>query len=314
MVIVRALPWWNISPLRFVEFVRFWLILRTVDSSTIVVLQRTLRRPEFLWLVSFFRTRIPYIISDFDDAVWVHSPGSTEKILRLSDEVWCGSQVTHRYCAARHRNARFVPTTIDTDIFNASVTEEDIPIIGWVGDIHAHIENLRFFSTILRQIYRELPPFQLRLIGITTFQSELQKCFDFLGSNLEIIGWISPSEIPALISHFSIGIMPLEDTEFTRGKSALKIIEYLAAGVPVIASDVGENRHVIQPTKFGMTVTTVAEWRDAFLTLLVDQASRRCIGDQGRRVMQEKYDRSVVYGFLLDELERVAASGRLDNA
>jgi len=133
--------------------------------------------------------------------------------------------------------------------------------------------------------------------------------FSFLGKNLDLIGFMSPSEIPGMISRFSIGIMPLEDTEFNRGKSALKLVEYLGAGVPVVPSDIGENARVVRAPEFGMLATTPQEWQEALTVLLTDGVSRHTKGEAGRNFVRTHYDRIQVYSVLLDELrERLFAS------
>lgn len=317
LVMVRALSWWNILPLRFVEFFRFLTALRTVDRETVVLLQRTLRRPEFLWLMQVNRQRIPYIISDFDDAVWTHRPSDMDEILKLSDEVWCGSRTVLAYCAERHAHAKFVPTTLETERFSLTRNEESVPVIGWVGDVHAHKKNLKFFSDILRAIHADLPPFQFRLIGITAFEKEIREWFDFLGGRLQIVGWTPPEAIPQYISRFSIGIMPLEKNEFNEGKSALKLLEYLAAGMPVIASDVGENRYVVRAPEFGRLATTADEWKSALQEMLGDTVGREAMGKRGQSFVRSDYDRKHVYGHLLRELQSrfgSADSGRLHDA
>ncbi len=307
LVVVPALPWWNIFPRRWIGFFRYWAILSRIQPDTVVLLQRTLRRPEFLWLLRRYRSCISYIVSDFDDAVWTHSPVHTAELIRLSDEVWCGSKMILDYCSARHANAKFVPTTVDMARFSLPKQEEQPPVIGWVGDIHAHIRNLRSFSAILKSIHALLPPFQLRLIGVTAYEHEIRTMFSFLGTRLSVVGWVKPMDIPSQIAHFSIGIMPLNANEFNKGKSALKLIEYLAAGVPVVASDVGENRFVVEMPKHGYIASGMEEWKTALFSLLSDASVRNGAGQRGQEFVRTQYDRTYVYGRLLSELQSHAA-------
>lgn len=304
MKVVEALPWWCWSFSRVIEYFRFQRILSSIDTKTVVLLQRTLRRPEFLSLVRKYRSKISYIVSDFDDAVWTHSPEGTDEIISLSDEIWCGSEASLTYMQQKHKNAVFVPTTIDMSRFGLPRSEEAVPVIGWTGDISGHKENLRFFADILQTIHADLPPFTLRLIGVTHFEKEIREWFSFLGEKLELVGWTEPKAIPAEISKFSIGVMPLEPTPFNAGKSALKLIEYLAAGVPVVASNVGENKNVVLEPKHGFTPSDAAGWKTALRTLLTDAAMRKTVGDAGRTFVHQKYDRVVVYTPLLQKLSK----------
>lgn len=102
--------------------------------------------------------------------------------------------------------------------------------------------------------------------------------------------------------------MPLTSNAFNAGKSALKLIEYLAAGVPVVASDVGENRFVVNAPQYGYTATTEGEWRSALAELLANADVRRTKGENGKKFVQEHYDVVQVYTSLLRELSTVVQS------
>lgn len=308
MEFVPALPRWNILPQRWGRFVRHWRALAAAGPDTVILLQRTLRCPEFYWLLKLYRPKLRYVISDFDDAVWTHRPADVDFLLQMSDEVWCGSRTAVDYCSARHARVRFVPTTVDTRRFAIPRNEELNPVIGWVGDIHAHRDNLVFFAGILTQIHRDLPPFTLRLLGVPADDRLLRNAFSDLSSTLELAGWIPPGEVPNHIARFSVGVMPLTSNAFNAGKSALKLIEYLAAGVPVVASDVGENRFVVNAPQYGYTATTEGEWRSALAELLANADVRRTKGENGKKFVQEHYDVVQVYTSLLRELSTVVQS------
>lgn len=311
LIFVPALPRWNIFPLRWWRLFMFMRILRCADRHTVILLQRTLRCPEFLWLVRRFRSRIPYIVADFDDAVWLHSPKGVSKIIDLADEVWCGSRIILEYCGSRHARARFVPTTVATGSFSLPRNEEKVPVVGWVGDAHAHRGNLQFLAEILSVCISQIPPFRLRLIGVGAEEERLRLAFNFLGDRLDLVSWVAPCDIPGQIARFSIGIMPLMPTAFNAGKSALKLIEYLAAGVPVIASDVGENRHIVLPPAHGLLAENKEEWKSALAVLLSDEARRLSCGAAGQKFVRSTYDRVIIYESLLRELaEKLAAANQ----
>jgi glycosyltransferase involved in cell wall biosynthesis len=300
---VPAYPIWKISLGRCSLFLKYWRALRTADSETIVVLQRPRKCRELFWLLSAMRRRIGYIVSDFDDAIWVHSPADVNRILRLSDEVWCGSKVIYDYMRSKGAAAVFVPTTIQTKAFQLPRTEEPVPVVGWVGDGAAHTANLQYFANLLAAIRPALPPFRLRLVGIRSCKAVVETAFDFMRDSVDLIDWVAPAEIPRVIERFSVGIMPLVPGAFNEGKSGLKLVEYLAAGVPVIASDIGENRYIVCPPHHGFLATNNDEWKQGLTSLLGDDFRGRQMGAVGRAFVQEKYDRDSIYSALLVKLE-----------
>lgn len=301
LIFVPALPRWNFLPSRLFRFLKHWFFLRFTSKDTIIFLQRTLRCPEFLWLLRRYRTRFSYVISDIDDAVWVHSKNDVQLLLSLSDEVWCGSRVALSYVKAEKASAIFVPTTIDTSRFSLPRKEEEIPVVGWVGDVEAHKENLFLLASLLNDP-SSLPPFRLRLIGISRFHTELRAAFSSLGDRLDLVSSVPYTDIPMHISRFSIGIMPLKDTAFMRGKSALKLVEYLAAGVPVVASDVGENAHLVCAPSHGFLATDSNSWHKTLGILLSRADLRECMGKAGQAFVRTHYDRKTVYEPLLNAL------------
>jgi glycosyltransferase involved in cell wall biosynthesis len=300
---VPAYPIWKLSPGRCSLFLEYWRALRTADSETVVVLQRPRKCRELFWLLSAMRRRIGYIVSDFDDAIWVHSPGDVKRILRLSDEVWCGSKMILDYMRSQGAAAVFVPTTIQTRAFARPLAEELVPVVGWVGDGAAHVANLQYLAKLLAEKSAAMPPFRLRLVGIRACRETVEQAFSFMRERVDLVDWVKPAEVPLIMASFSIGIMPLVANAFNAGKSGLKLIEYLAAGVPVMASDVGENRYIVWPPQHGFLATSAAEWQQCLGSLIENAALRRKMGAAGRAFVQEKYDRESIYSALLARLE-----------
>lgn len=311
---VPAYPRWNYTPLRILRFLGYRAALRRADENTVVLLQRTLRCPEFLWLMRRMRPRLRYVISDFDDAVWVHSPDDFLAILNLSDEIWCGSRTIVEKVNASGFVPTFVPTLIRTSLYDGIHRPENIPVIGWVGDGYAHRRNLEDFAQALSTFYGKLPPFKLRLIGTASHHDAIAGMFAFLGDRLELIDWIDPVKIPEAISTFSIGIMPLLADEFNAGKSGLKILEYLTAGIPVVASDVGENVHIVHPPERGLLARTREEWEVHLRTLLTDPSVGVAMGKRGREYAKKHYDRQKVYGEHFDRLDNLLSKKSLRHA
>ena len=104
--------------------------------------------------------------------------------------------------------------------------------------------------------------------------------------------WVGISEIPGLISNFDISVMPLLDTEFNRGKAGQKLVESMAMGIPVIASEVGENKYIVSHGEDGFLASTVEEWVESFRTLLHDPDLREKLGLRGCAKIDRRYSMS----------------------
>ncbi len=300
---VPAYPRWKFTPMRLVRLWRYAAALHRADNRTVIVLQRTLRCPEFLWYMKRMRPRLRCVISDFDDAVWVHSPKGFHTLLELSDEIWCGSRLIVERVHALGFTPTFVPTLIRTSIYDGVRRPEPVPVIGWVGDGYAHRHNLADFARTLGSCLSRLPPFRLRLIGVGSHRESIASMFSFLGNRIDLIDWVDPLDIPRMISTFSVGIMPLLPDEFNAGKSGLKILEYMAAGIPVVASDVGENVYIVDPPMYGLLARTPKDWENHLTVVLGNPSMGIAMGDRGRIFVRASYDRETVYGQHFKRLE-----------
>ena len=138
---------------------------------------------------------------------------------------------------------------------------------------------LHVISDCLREVSKE-KSIILRCIGINNFK--------IIGVDVENIKWEESKE-PSIIRDFDIGIMPLTDDSFSRGKSGLKIIQYFAAGVPVVASPVGWNKNIIKNGENGFLADSESEWLKYFRMLIKDSELRKRIGMAGRKTFEEKF-------------------------
>jgi glycosyltransferase involved in cell wall biosynthesis len=117
--------------------------------------------------------------------------------------------------------------------------------------------------------------------------------------HIEVCPGVSFEDRPKLIQQFSIGVMPLLDNEFARGKCSMKLLEYMACGIPSVGSRVGENRHVITEGENGFLASSAEEWADVLEHLLTDSKLRERIGHEGRRTVETQYS----YAMYIKKLE-----------
>jgi glycosyltransferase involved in cell wall biosynthesis len=151
---------------------------------------------------------------------------------------------------------------------------------------------------MLASIQREVP-FELAVVSNT------KPTIPQTSLRWHFIPWSEETEISSLHS-FDIGIMPLLDNEFQRGKCGMKLLQYMAVGIPTIASPVGVNRDIILHGETGFLASGEDEWRNALETLVRDAELRRQMGINGRQRCEELYSLKRWGPVLLDVFERVA--------
>ena len=250
---------------------------------------------------------MPYVV-DYDDA-WFHRyedhwlkpllGGKIDAVMQVADTVVAGNQ----YLARRARQAcahrvETVPTAIDLDRYqNLPAPAGGLLTVGWIGiPLNAH------YLTIVEPALRALAgtdKFSLHVVG-----AAVPAALD--GIAAQSFPWTEESEIER-IAAFDVGIMPLHDTAWERGKCAYKLLQVMAAGKPVIASPVGANAQVVQHGVNGFLADSPEEWADA-LRRLEDPDLRRRMGAEARKTVEDQYSTAVVGPRLAAIL--AAAAGR----
>lgn len=236
------------------------------------------------------------IVSDYDDAIFhrydLHRSLVIRRILgRKIDHVMARSALVlagNPYLAARAVSTgtprvEIVPTVVDINAYDAAhLHEEDGMVrIGWIGTPSTWRQYMEPMMPVLSQLAREYGA-KLRAVGAGATPTP----------ELEVMPWAESTE-SALIQGMDIGLMPLDDTPWSRGKCGYKIIQYMACGVPVVASPVGVNSDIVEDGVTGFLASTPAEWRHAIARLLRDPELRRRMGRAGRRRVEERYSLQV---------------------
>jgi glycosyltransferase involved in cell wall biosynthesis len=241
-----------------------------------------------------FRSGIP-IVYDCDDAIFLkydQSPnalvrlllsGKLEKLIARADAATCGNgylrDFASRYCA----RSLIFPTVVDSDVYVPQPTSGKTLVIGWIGSPTSW-HNVRPLLPLLREICTKTNTL-LRVVG-AGLSAEPDR---FPG--MELVDWTEDREV-AEVQGFDIGIMPLIDAPFERGKSGYKLVQYMACGVPAVASSVGANTSVLT-ADCGIFANTEAEWREALASLLEDEALRERYGRGGRERAVTQYSLKV---------------------
>lgn len=176
--------------------------------------------------------------------------------------------------------AEFDILTITTDRYQPKQKSAgEPPIVGWIGTPQTS-RYLKPLLPVFESIQKDLP---VRFVAVGARE------VDFADTPVEAWPWSEESEVES-IQQFDIGIMPLEDSPWERGKCGYKLIQYMACGVPVVASPVGVNVEIVVPDTNGLLADSAEEWGRALRSLLMaDSSVRDSIGRAGRERVEEWY-------------------------
>jgi glycosyltransferase involved in cell wall biosynthesis len=238
------------------------------------------------------------VVADYDDAVFhrydLHSrrpvrwalSKKIDHLMRYSELVTGGNHyLIERAGAAGAKNVEFVPTVVDLNVYNVNLKlgETKAPTVGWVGTPETWAAfGADLHSRVSETLHGQNARFKALGGGLTSDTVR----------TLDVVPWTESSEV-AEIQSMDIGVMPLPDTPWARGKCGYKLIQYMACGLPVVASPVGVNSDIVEHGVNGFLATTDAEWNEAITTLLRDPDLRHRMGQAGRKKVEEQYSLQV---------------------
>jgi glycosyltransferase involved in cell wall biosynthesis len=236
------------------------------------------------------------VVADYDDAIFhrydrhrrslVRSilGSKIDRVMARAELVTAGNAyLADRAHAAGTERVEIVPTVVDLDAYHVAARPNATHCVGWIGTPQTWAELARpIHATLLPVLTARGATF--RAVGAALAAED--------GDRLEIRPWSEATEVAA-IQEMDIGIMPLPDTPWARGKCGYKLIQYMACGLPVVASPVGVNVEIVEHGVNGFLARTDAEWRDAIATLLADLELRARMGAAGRRKVEEHYSLQV---------------------
>lgn len=240
-------------------------------------------------------TGVP-MIYDFDDAIWLldvshgnrklrwlKDPGKTAKIIPLATAVIAGNEFLADYARAIHENVVVIPTVIDTDRYQPTVERKDADapvIIGWTGS-HTGISHLEEAIPLLLRLQQR---FGKRL----RFRVISDRDLHVPGLDIENRRWVSATE-PEDLADVDIGIMPLPENEWTRGKCGFKGLQFMGMGAAVVLQDHGVNQSIVQHGVNGFLASTPDQWEDRLAELVSDADLRLRLGHAARATVVERY-------------------------
>ncbi|QHL89053.1 glycosyltransferase [Nibribacter ruber] len=247
--------------------------------------------PFFEWIVAkVFGKKVIY---DFDDAIWVPNTSVSNKIVagikwhhkvesicKWAYKVSCGNSYLQSYALQFNPNSIVNPTTIDTVHLHNQIKDQhtyDV-VIGWTGT-HSTMKYLDLVIPVLKKL-EEKYKFIFKVISNQPPQFNLK--------SLEFTPWQKETEIQDLLS-FNVGIMPLEDDQWAKGKCAFKALQYMALGIPAIVSPVGMNTEVVDDGINGFICQSADEWYIKLEGIILDSEMRSKLGRAARKKIENHY-------------------------
>jgi glycosyltransferase involved in cell wall biosynthesis len=264
------------------------VLLQRELLSTLVTLEPLTKRPRVL---------------DIDDAIFLHRGGRfARRLAQQSDLIVCGNDFLAERFAQWNRNVVVIPTAIDTRRYTPkkwSHKSQDKLVIGWTGT-SGNFKYLYQIETALEKVIKTLPNVLFRVIA-----DKEPRFTGALKEKLDFILWSPETEVTG-VQNMTVGIMPLDDTEWERGKCSYKMLQYMACGIPVVVSPVGMNAEVVSLGEIGTGARSQDDWVNALLTMLsLDDSERKRIGAIGRHIVEKHFSIDAVTPRLSHVLKRL---------
>jgi len=263
---------------------------------------------------AFFETLLAVLkkpfIFDFDDAIFLPAssssnnfigrykrPDKVAKIIKMSRHVIAGNRYLADFALQYNRSVSVIPTPIDTNkYYSEKIKSSDSLIIGWIGSVTT-LSFLNKMESVFTKILDKFPNIKFQIVGgefsIKGVPGVMSK------------PWSLNDELEDLKS-FDIGIMPMPDNEWTKGKCGFKAILYMSMGIPCVCSPVGMNMEIISNGVNGFLAKTEQEWVDKLSLLIEDLNLRKTIGREARKTVEQRYSLNHNAPKYLDVLKRAS--------
>jgi glycosyltransferase involved in cell wall biosynthesis len=294
----------------FIGIKAFFIRMRDVYRANNYDIILVYREAHFIG-TTFFETLFAKskakLVFDFDDAIWLNDtsdansnlkwmkkPAKTGKIASLCDKVIVGNEFLADYAKRYSDNVVIIPTVINTDFYKTKKASLSNPIcIGWTGSSTTikHFELAVPFLTFLNKKYPNKLRFKL-IVDVNYKHNSLK---------IEHTPWNKAREVDDL-DEIDIGIMPLPDDNWSKGKCGFKGIQYMGLGKAAVMSPVGVNTEIIHDGVNGYLAKTDEEWIEKLSALIDSENLRKQIGEAGRKTIEERYSLDSQKNVLLETL------------
>jgi glycosyltransferase involved in cell wall biosynthesis len=285
---------------KVILLIKFLFGFLKIRNKDILYLHRPIYCPSAYIIIVFYSIIFKLfggrIIFDFDDAIYIHSPIRTKILAKLSNIMIVGSHALMDW-AKQYSKTFLIPTSIPFFIYNQysrlhKNNIDHIFTIGWVGDGPAHYENLIILIPVFEQLIKKGIIFKFVLVGALHDKMIYDAFTSIKGLDVDFIdnlNWSDPVAVPQKIQNFDIGLMPLIDSDFSKGKAAFKAIEYMACSVPPVISNVGENGYLVKNGENGFLVNNTNDWVNVIERLYYNRELIIKIGENAEKTIMKFY-------------------------
>ena len=244
------------------------------------------------WIELGLLSKKALLVVDYDDAIFHRYDQHEISIIRKTlgqkiDALMCRADLVivgndylgERAKLAGARNIQLLPTVVDTNRYEVQSTKDDKQLtIGWIGQA----STAKYLKKIVPILHEIITLYHVRIVAVGA--NSLQ----FKNLPIEVRPWSEDTEIDEIMK-FDIGIMPLSNHAWEKGKCGYKLIQYMACGKPVIASPIGVNNIIIQKGVNGLLAKSDEEWLKAFKMLCESSDIRKNYGKEGRKKVEQEY-------------------------
>jgi glycosyltransferase involved in cell wall biosynthesis len=279
---------------------RFFYVFRFLlafFSHNVFFIQKRILPISLLTILKCFNKKL---IFDFDDAIYLrpHVTSKINKMISLSNVVIVGNETLRKYAVQFNKKVVVIPTVVDTSKYRPALqprhNSDHRTIIGWIGSDpnRGDLDHMKPVFDWVGNNYKDRVVFQT--IGSRPLEMETEL-------TLEFVPWTLEKSISEL-QKFDIGIMPLHDNAWNRGKCGLKLIQYMAVGAAPISSQVGINNEIIEHGVSGFLASNDDEWIDYLSQLIDEKVRRKRIGEAARVRIESRYSVKSVLPLLIETL------------
>lgn len=263
------------------------VLAEAVRPHDVVFLEREILSSSSLFVERLFRRVSRRLVLDVDDAIFLLHPRKFERLASMADCVIVGNRLLEIEAAKWNPRVVVVPTVVDAERYKPRTLresgEDGATTIGWIGTSY----NYRFLEPVADALNRAAAgrPVALTLVAERPPPASL---LDALRLPVRYVPWTASGEAEA-VAAFDVGIMPLADDDWCRYKCGAKLLQYMAAGLPAVASPVGVNAEIVQHGVNGFLAATPNEWAASLKQLIGDREKRFAVGAAARETVERDY-------------------------
>ena len=254
-----------------------------------------------VWVIRWLARRNVRLVYDFDDAVFLRDPIRAQAMVSAAWRVVAGSHFNRDYALRYNPHTVLVPSAVPVEQYaraRPAPTHDGITRIGWIGG-PATLHYLALIVEPLQRLHAAGMPIELLIAG-SRGRPDLIPPFGDVPVTL--VPGYSAADLPELVGRIDIGVMPLVDGAWERGKCAMKALVYMAGERPAVCSPVGETNYVVEDGVSGLLADGPDEWERHLSTLIGSPEVRRSMGQRGREIVRLRYSTEACLRLLVDEV------------